>query len=134
MTSGGGIKMPSAITNQLAITLELEPKSQSEAEIKQLYANVGSSVDKLDPKAHGLNDAIKNGQELQGVGDWAFTTNVAAVNMGNGISTRGRLLQAQQGPWQLTLSVTIAPDPGAAKLDDEMVAIVKPALAKLKSR
>ncbi|MEP6860731.1 MAG: hypothetical protein ABJE66_08940 [Deltaproteobacteria bacterium] len=66
------------------------------------------------------------------LGDWAFTTNVASVNMGNGISTRGRLLQAQQGAWQLTPSVTIAPDPGAAKLDDEMVAIVKPALTKLK--
>ncbi|MEP6858988.1 MAG: hypothetical protein ABJE66_00110 [Deltaproteobacteria bacterium] len=132
MVKGGGIKMPSAITNQLAVTLEISPERQSEAELKQLYAGVGSAVDKLDPKAHGLDGAITNGQELKGLGDWAFTTNIASVNMGNGISTRGRLLQAQQGAWRLTLSVTIAPDPGAAKLDDEMVAIVKPALAKLR--
>lgn len=132
MAKGGGIKMPSAITNQLAVTLEVSPKTQTEAEIKQVFAGVGSAVDKLDPKAHGLDDAITNGQELKGLGDWAFTTNIASVNMGNGLSTRGRLLEAQQGPWQLTLSVTIAPDPGAAKLDDEMVVIVKSALAKLK--
>lgn len=132
MAKGGGIKMPSAITNQLAITLEITPKTQTEAEIKQIFAGIGSAVDKLDPKAHGLNDAITNGQELEHLGDWAFTTHIAAVNMGNGISTRGRLLEAQQGAWHLTLSVNIAPDPGAAKLDDEMVAIVKPALAKLK--
>ena len=131
MVKGGGIKMPSAITNQLAVTLEIAPR-QSEAELKQLYAGVGSAVNKLDPKAHGLDDAITNGQELKGVGNWAFTTNIAPVNMGNGLSTRGRLLQAQQGAWQVTLSVTIAPDPGGAKLDDEMVAIVKPALTKLK--
>lgn len=132
MAKGGGIKMPSAIANQLAITLEVSPKTQTEAEIKQVFAGVGSAVDKLDPKAHGLDDAITNGQELKGLGDWAFTTNIASVNMGAGLSTRGRLLEAQQGPWQLTLSVTIAPDPGAAKLDDEMVVIVKTALAKLK--
>jgi hypothetical protein len=132
MASGGGIKIPSAISSQLALTLEISPKTQSEAEIKQLYAGVGSAVDKLDPKAHGLDETIKNGQELAGVGDWAFTTNVASVNMGNGFSTRGRLLESQEGPWQLTLSVTIAPDPGAAKLDDEMVAIVKPVVTKLK--
>jgi hypothetical protein len=132
MAKGGGIKIPSAIANQLAVTLEVSPKTQTEAEIKQVFAGVGSAVDKLDPKAHGLDDAITNGQELKGLGDWAFTTNIASVNMGAGLSTRGRLLEAQQGPWQLTLSVTIAPDPGAAKLDDEMVAIVKTALAKLK--
>jgi hypothetical protein len=131
MAKGGGIKIPSAITNQLALTLEISPERQTEAELKQLYAGVGSAVGKLDPKAHGLDDAITNGQELAGIGEWAFTTNIAAVNMGNGISTRGRLLQAHQGPWQLTLSVTIAPDPGAAKLDDEMVAIVKPVVTKL---
>jgi hypothetical protein len=132
MAKGGNLKMPSAITSQLAVTLELSPEKQTEAEIKQIFAGVGSAIDKLDPKAHGLDDAITNGQELHGLGDWAFTTNIASVNMGNGISTRGRLLEAQQGPWQLTLSVTIAPDPGAAKLDDEMVVIVKSALAKLK--
>jgi len=132
MTKGGGIKMPSAIANQLALTLEIAPATQSEDEIKQIYTGVGSAVAKLDPKAHGLDDAIVNGQELKDLGDWAFTTNVAAVNMGNGISTRGRLLEAKHGAWQLTLSATIAPDPGAAKLDDELVAIAKPALAKLK--
>ncbi|MEO6776871.1 MAG: hypothetical protein ABI467_28295 [Kofleriaceae bacterium] len=131
MVKGGGIKVPSVITNQLALTLEISPKQQSEAEIKQVYAGLGSAVDKLDPKAHGLDDAIKHGQELHGLGDWAFTTNIAAVNMGNGISTRGRLLHAQRGAWQLTLSVTIAPDPGAAQLDDELVAIAKVALTKL---
>ena len=132
MTKGGGIKMPSAITNQLALTLELAPATQSEAEIKDVFATAGSAAAQLDPKAHGLDDAIVNGQELKELGDWAFTTNVAAVNMGNGISTRGRILEAKQGAWQLTLSATIAPDPGAAKLDAELVVIAKPALAKLK--
>lgn len=132
MAKGGQIKMPSAITSQLMATLALAPATQSEDEIKQVYGSAGSAAAKLDPKAHGLDDAIVQGQEIKDLGDWAFTTNVAAVNMGNGISTRGRLLEAKRGAWQLTLSVTIAPDPGAAKLDDQLVAIAKPALAKLK--
>lgn len=131
LAKGGKVEMPSAITSQLEVTLELAPATQTEDEIKQIYGSVGSAAAKLDPKAHGLDDAIVHGQEIKDLGDWAFTTNVASVNMGNGISTRGRLLQAKRGGQQLTLSVTIAPDPGAAKLDDQMVAIAKPALAKL---
>ncbi|MFT3693998.1 MAG: hypothetical protein QM831_12715 [Kofleriaceae bacterium] len=132
VAQGGGIKMPSAITSQLNVTLEIAPANQSEDEIKSTYNMVGSAVAGLDPKSHGLSDAIVNGQEIHDLGDWAFTTNVAAVNMGNGISTRGRILQAKRGNWQLTLSVTIAPDPGAAKLDEQMVAIAKPALSKFR--
>jgi hypothetical protein len=130
---GGGFKIPSAISNQLAITLEIANDAQTEAEIKQVFAGVGSAVNTaVAPNDHGLKDTITAGQELTGLGDWAFTTNIAAVTMPGGISERGRLLESRQGSWRLSLSVTIAPDPGAKKLDDEMVAIVTPALAKLK--
>jgi hypothetical protein len=132
MAKGGGFKMPTAISDQLAIELSLEQDDQTEEQIKATLASVGSAVNATKPAEHGLNDTVKTGKDIAGVGDWAFSINVAAVNMGMGLSTRGRLLEARKGPWHFTVSVTIAPDPGEAKLDDELAAVARGAIAKLK--
>jgi hypothetical protein len=132
MAKGGGFKMPTAISDQLAVELSLEQDDQTEEQIKATLASVGSAVNATKPAEHGLNDTVKTGKDIAGVGDWAFSINVASVNMGMGLSTRGRLLEARKGPWHITVSVTIAPDPGEAKLDDELAAVARGAIAKLK--
>ena len=65
--------------------------------------------------------------ELHGIGDWAFITTVTQA-----ASVRGRMLEARKGPWHVTLTVAMAPDPGEEKLDAEMITLAKSALAKLK--
>ena len=124
----------SMASDQLQVDVSLSHDSQSEDQIKGIYAGMGKVVrGAVDPEKHGLNDTIEAGKDIAGVGDWAFTTNVASVNMGAGFSTRGRILEARQGAWRLTVSATIAPDPGEAKLDEEMAGVARAAFAKLKT-
>lgn len=133
MGKGGGFKIPSVISNQLAVEVSIERDAQTEDEIKKTYASIGATVrGAVKPEDHGMKDTIAVGKDLPNVGDWAFSTNVAAINMGAGMSTRGRLLEARQGPWRLTISVTIAPDPGEAKLDTQLATLATSACAKLK--
>lgn len=133
MAKGGGFKMPSAISEQLQVDLSLSRDSQSEAQVKGIYSGLGRTVrGAVEPEKHGLNGTIEVGKDISGVGDWAFATNVASVNLGPGFSTRGRLLEARQGAWRVTVGATIAPDPGEAKLDGELGDVARAAFAKLK--
>ncbi|HET9989190.1 MAG TPA: hypothetical protein VFQ65_11735 [Kofleriaceae bacterium] len=133
IVKNGNFKMPSAISNQLVVDLATERDTQTEDEIKTIYSRIGSAVNgALKPDEHGLNNTIEAGKDIPNVGDWAFTTNVTAVSMGAGMSTRGRLLEARKGALRLTLSVTIAPDPGADKLDTQMGDLARLAVAKMK--
>jgi len=135
MAKGGGFQIPSAISDQLSLDLSLRRDSQSEEQVKGIYSGMGKTVrGAVEPEKHGLNGTIEVGKDIPGVGEWAFATNVAAVNMGMGMSTRGRILEARQGPWRLTVGVTIAPDPGETKLDAELADVARAALAKLKNQ
>ena len=133
MAKGGGFKMPAAISEQLQVDLTLSRNSDSEAKVKGIYSRLGSTVRGVaQPEKRGLNDTIEVGKDIPGVGDWALATNVASVNMGPGLSIRGRLLEARRGAWRVTVAATIAPDPGEGKLDGELGDVARAAFAKLK--
>jgi hypothetical protein len=133
MAKKGSFAIPKAISEQLVVDLSLGHDTQTEDEVKATYASIGKTVnDATHPDDHGLKDTIQVGKEVPNVGDWAFATNVAAINMGMGMSSRGRLLEAKQGVWRLTVSVTISPDPGEAKLDKQLGDLGRAVYAKLK--
>ena len=132
MANGGKITIPSAIGDQLALEVNVDRDTQTEAELKAAHAEIGKQITATNPSAHGLNDTSQTAKDISGVGEWAFSINVAAVNMGMGVSTRGRMLEAKQGPWHLVVSVTIAPDPGEAKLDAQLADVARLVCAKLK--
>jgi hypothetical protein len=132
--SGKGIAMPTALSEQLDINVSVEQKDESEDSVKAIYAQVGSAVNgatKSLPKQGMGSDLIAVSNDVAGVGDWAFATNVASVNMGGMMSMRGRLLEAKKGAWRITVSGMIGPDPGAAKLDDQNASLAKAVIAKL---
>ena len=112
---------------------ELGPDHTIEA--GQDIANLGErafTTGVVNPGERGPDHTIEAGQDIANLGEWEFTTNMTSINMGAGMSTRGRLLQARQGAWRLTLSVYIAPDPGADKLDTQMADLARTVVAKLK--
>jgi hypothetical protein len=131
MANGGKIAIPAAIANQLQIDVGVERNAETEATVKAQHAQVGKTIGATKPGDHGLNDTSETAKDVAGVCEWAFAANVAAVNMGLGMSTRGRILEARQGPWRLTIGVTIAPDPGEAKLDAQLADVARAACAKL---
>jgi hypothetical protein len=114
------------------VKLELARDDMTEAQIKGIYAQTGKAVRKsLDPDSKGLQKTIAVANDIPNLGDWAFATNVVAVNMGFGFSSRGRILHARKGPWHLTVGATISPDPGEAALDAELAGIARTAIARL---
>jgi hypothetical protein len=132
----GGANNPltggSAIMEQMTISLNATRDDQTEEAIKAIYTKTGETVrGALAPEKRGLNGVIQGLDEISGVGDWAFATNVASVNMGMGFSIRGRLLEARKGPWHATISATVAPDPGVAALDGHLADLARAFLAKL---
>ncbi len=136
MQAGAGQqKAGKAMMNQANITVEASRDDQTEDAVKAIYAKTGATVRgamaPLAPEQRGVNGLIQGLDEVSGVGDWAFATNVAAVNMGMGFSTRGRILEARKGPWHVTVSATVAPDPGAAALDRQMAGVARALIAKL---
>jgi hypothetical protein len=120
---------------QLQLTVDASRDDQTEASLKAIYTNTGNTVRgavaPLAPEKRGLTGLVQGIDDIPGLGDWAFATNVASVNMGGMLSIRGRLLEARQGPWHVTVSATIAPDPGTAKLDAQMASVARALLAKL---
>ena len=136
MQAGAGQqKAGNAMMNQANITVEATRDDQTEDAVKAIYAKTGATVRgamaPLAPEQRGLKGLIEGLDEVSGVGDWAFATNVAAVNMGMGFSSRGRILEARKGPWHVTVSATVAPDPGAAALDQQMAGVARALIAKL---
>jgi hypothetical protein len=136
MQAGAGQqKAGNAMMNQASLTVEASRDDQTEDAVKAIYAKTGATVRgaiaPLAPEQRGVNGLIEGLDEVSGVGDWAFATNVAAVNMGMGFSTRGRILEARKGPWHVTVSATVAPDPGAAALDRQMAGVARALIAKL---
>jgi hypothetical protein len=134
MSKKGGFAIPAAISEQLVVDVELSHNTDTEDQVKAIYANIGKTVNETaKPEQHGLDKTIQvAAKDLPNVGDWAFSTNVAAVNMGMGMSTRGRLVEAKQGAWRLTISATVAPDPGEAKMDTQLGDVARGVFAKLK--
>ncbi|HEY0557478.1 MAG TPA: hypothetical protein VGG20_24695 [Thermoanaerobaculia bacterium] len=129
-------KTGAAMMDQMNITVDATRDAQTEDEIKAIYAKTGAAVHgamagDLAPEKHGLNNVIEGVDEKSGVGDWAFATNVASVNMGLGFSVRGRILEARKGPWHVTVSATVAPDPGTEALDEKMAGVARALIAKL---
>jgi hypothetical protein len=128
-------KMGSSMMEQLNLTLDATRDDQTEESIKAIYAQTGNTVRgavaPLSPEKRGLTGLIQGTDDISGVGDWAFATNVASVNMGGMLSIRGRLLEARKGPWHVTLSATVSPDPGVPALDRQLAAIARALLAKL---
>jgi hypothetical protein len=137
MTQAGMGGAGEAMKDQLTLTVEAVRDDQTEDQIKQIFAQTGSTVrGAMAPVTPGnqqetLKTVIQGLDEVSNVGDWAFTTNVASVNMGAGFSVRGRILEARKGPWHVTVGATIAPDPGTAKLDDELANVARALIAKL---
>ncbi len=104
-------------------------------EAGQDIANLGEwafTTGVVNPGERGPDHTIEAGQDIANLGEWEFTTNMTSINTGAGMSTRGRLLQVRQGAWGLTLSVYIAPDPSADKLDTQMADLARTVVAKLK--
>jgi hypothetical protein len=134
-SKGGGIAMPTAISEQLDVKVLAEQKDESEDSVKAIYNSVSATTNGATaalPKPAGAgSDMLAMAGDIAGVGDWAFATNVASVNLGGMMSMRGRLLEAKKGPWRITVSVNIAPDPGTQKLDDETATLAKAVIAKL---
>jgi hypothetical protein len=129
-------KTGATMMEQMNITVDASRDGQTEDEIKAIYAKTGATVNgamagPLAPEKHGLTGVIEGVDEKSGVGDWAFATNVASVNMGLGLSIRGRILEARKGPWRVTVSATVSPDPGTTALDDKMAGVAKALIAKL---
>jgi hypothetical protein len=115
------------------VRLDVARDDMTEAQIKAIYEQTGKAVRKsLDPDSKGLQKTITVANDIPNLGDWAFTANVAAVNMGFGFSSRGRILHARKGPWHLTVGATISPDPGEAALDAELAQIARTAIARLR--
>ncbi len=132
--SGKGIAMPTALSEQLDINVSVEQKDESEESVKAIYAQVGNAVNgatKQLPKEGMGSDLVAVSNDVAGVGDWAFATNIASMNMGGMMSMRGRLLEAKKGQWRVTVSGLIGPDPGGAKLDDANASLAKAVIAKL---
>ncbi len=114
------------------VKVGLARDDMTEAQVKGIYAQTGKTVRKaLDPDSKGLQGTLVVANDIPNVGDWAFSTNVTAVNMGFGFSSRGRILETRKGPWHLTVGGTISPDPGEAALDAELAGIARTAIARL---
>jgi len=128
-------KMGSTLGDQMEINVEARRENQTEEDVKAIYAKTASTVRgavaPLQPEQRGLNGLLQGLDEVSGVGDWAFATNVAAVNMGMGFSERGRILEARKGPWRVTVSATVGPDPGAEALDNKLAGVARALIAKL---
>ncbi len=128
-------KMGSTLGDQMKIDVDARRENQTEEDVKAIYAKTSSTVRgavaPLQPEQRGLNGLLQGLDEVSGVGDWAFATNVAAVNMGMGFSERGRILEARKGPWRVTVSGTVGPDPGAEALDNKLAGVARALIAKL---
>jgi hypothetical protein len=131
----GQQKMGAQMADQLTVNVDASRDDQTEDAVKAIYAKTGATVRgavaPLQPEQRGLNGLIQGLDEVSGVGDWAFATNVASTSLGPGFSIRGRILEARKGPWRVTVSTTVAPDPGAAALDGKMAGVARALIAKL---
>jgi hypothetical protein len=127
-------KVLGAASHQLLLTLTADRDGMTEAQVRAIHERTGEAVrGAVQPESRGLGDVLRPGADIPGVADWAFATNVAAVNMGFGLSSRGRILEAGRGPWHLTLTVNVSPDPGPETLDRQLAAIAHAACGKLSS-
>jgi hypothetical protein len=136
MRAGANGKAGSPMMDQMTVSVDASRDNQTEEEVKAIFAKTGATVrgalsGPLAPEKHGVNGVIEGLDEVGGVGDWAFATNVASTNLGAGFTIRGRILEARKGPWHVTVSATVSPDPGAAALDGRMAGVARALIAKL---
>jgi hypothetical protein len=127
-------KLAGAIAQQAQVTLGFVQDGMTEAAVRAIYTRTGETArGALQPEARGLQGVIQPEEEIRGVGDWAFATNVASLQMGPGFSSRGRILETKRGAWHVTLTAVVSPDPGAGALDRQLAAIARAAFRKLPS-
>jgi len=125
-------RMPAAVSEQLVVNVDARRDDLGEDAVKAMYARTGEVVRGVTaPQRHGLQGVIQGLDELPGVGDWAFATNVATANLGGMLAIRGRILEARQGPWHVSVGVTVSPDPGVPALDGQLAGLARALLAKL---
>jgi hypothetical protein len=131
--NGGGLmQLSQSMADLTHVTFDAARDDRTEEQIKSAYASTGRIVRGVtSPEKHGVSGTITAGKDLPGVGDWAFSTNVAAVSMGPGFSSRGRLLHARKGPWHVTVGATLSPDPGEEAMDASLSAIARAAFERL---
>lgn len=132
-TKGGGYKVPAGVSAQLSVDIRVERATQNEDQLKAMYSKMVQAVDSaVKPVvATAAEDSNALGQDIPSVGEWAFSRNIISTGVGE-TSSRGRLLEAKQGAWRLTLTTTLSPDPGATKLDSQMATLAAKICAKLK--
>ena len=74
----------------MTLNVDATRDDQTEDDVKAIYAKTGGVVRgataPLAPEQRGLHGFLEGIDEVSGVGDWAFATNVASVNMGMGFS------------------------------------------------
>ena len=117
--------------DQLTVSLSANQDGMTEERVKATYAQIGGTVNQvLHPDDKNAHEVIQVSNEIPDVGDWAFATNAASVNV-MGLSVRGRLLHAAKGRWHVTVGVTVSPDPGVTALDKQLAAVARALLAKL---
>ncbi len=132
---GAAMKMTATMMDQLAVSISADRDGMTEARARAAYEQAAGPVHgalngPLHDEAHNVNDVVKVGNEISGVGDWAFTTNVVTGNL-PGAAIRGRFLQAGKGPWHVTVSATVSPDPGVEVLDRQLSELARALLAKV---
>jgi hypothetical protein len=119
------------ILEQVQVAVAVVRDDETEDAIKSANARVGSAVmTALTPAGVKVN-AKHVVTEVPGLGEWAFMTD-GSLTM-NGIAVGGRVFDARVGAWRVTIEATVSPDPGAKKLDAELMDLARPAVAKLKS-
>jgi hypothetical protein len=117
--------------DQLTVSVSAAQDGMTEEKVKGIYAQVGGTVNQvLHPDDKNAHEVIQVSNEIPGVGDWAFATSAASVNV-MGLSVRGRMIHAAKGPWHVTVGATISPDPGATALDKQLAGLARALLAKL---
>ncbi len=124
--------MPAAISEQLVVNVDARRDDLGEDAVKAIFAQTGEVVRGVTaPQQHGLDGVIQGFDEIHGVGDWAFATNVATANLAGMLAMRGRILEARQGPWHVSVGATVSPDPGVPALDGQLAGVARALLAKL---
>jgi len=124
--------MPAAVSEQLVVNVDARRDDLGEDAVKAFYAQTGEVVRGVTaPQQHGLDGVIQGLDEIHGVGDWSFATNIATANLGGMLAIRGRILEARQGPWHVSVGATVSPDPGVRALDNQLAGLARALLAKL---
>jgi hypothetical protein len=115
---------------QLQVMVGLAHDDASEEDVKSANEQFRNAVTSTVPP--GTKAQITHAvTEVPGVADWAFISD-ASVAL-SGIGGAGRVFDARVGAWRVTLTATVSPDPGKARVDAELMTFARAVVAKLKA-